>query len=119
MTVEEMFQMLMNEVKEMRGDIVRVEAKVDSAIVDIKELKVDVAEIKEDVHLLEKLDEIDGLSINAACVDIKEIKEKVNNLDKQSNIVRALDKSVPSLQVRLSDLEDEVVQIKKQLGKAS
>jgi chromosome segregation ATPase len=137
MTIEEMFQMLMNEVKEMRGDMVRletnqtrIEAKVDSnhkdVIADVARLEnkldviaTDVAEIKEDVHLLNKLDEIDSLSINAAFVDIKEIKEKVNNLDKQSNIVRALDKSVPSLQVRLSDLEDEVAQIKKHLDKAS
>jgi phage shock protein A len=97
----------------------RLETKLDGAIADIKELKFDVAEIKQDVHLLNKLDEIDSLSINAACNDIKEIKEKVNNLDKQSNIVRVLDKSVPSLQVRLSDLEDEVAQIKKHLDKAS
>ena len=112
MTIEEMFQMLMNEVKEMRGDIGRVEAKVDSAIADIKE-------IKQDVHYLKENDDVDTLSINDAYNNIREIKDKVNNLDKQSNIVRVLDKSVPSLQVRLSDLEDDVAQIKKQLEKAS
>ena len=97
---------------EVKADVVRLENKLDA-------VAADVAEIKADVHLLKKLDEIDTLSINAACNDIKEIKEKVNNLDKQSNIVRALDKSVPSLQVRLSDLEDEVAQLKKHLDKAS
>ena len=112
MTTEEMFQMLMNEVKEMRSDIVRVESKVDDAIADIKE-------IKQDVHYLKENDDVDTLSINAAYNDIREIKNKVNNLDKQSNIVRTLDKNVPSLQVRVSDLEDEVAQIKKQLEKAS
>ena len=123
MTTEEMFQLLLNRVDtnhtEVKAEIARLETKLDGAITDIKELKTDVAEIKTDVHLLKKLDEIDTMSINAACSDIKEIKEKVNNLDKQSNIVRVLDKSVPSLQVRVSDLEDEVVQIKKQLVKAS
>jgi phage shock protein A len=123
MTTEEMFQLLLNKVDtnhtEVKAEIARLEAKLDGAITDIKELKTDVAEIKADVHLLKKLDEIDTLSINAACNDVKEIKEKVNNLDKQSNIVRLLDKSVPSLQVRVSDLEDDVMQIKKQLVKVS
>ena len=123
MTIEEMFQMLMNEVKEIRDSQTRLETKVDANHKEVNSkidgLVADVAEIKADVNLLKKLDEIDTLSINAACNDIKEIKEKVNNLDKQSNIVRVLDKSVPSLQVRVSDLEDEMAQVKKQLEKAS
>jgi DNA repair exonuclease SbcCD ATPase subunit len=123
MNIEEMFQMLMNEVKEIRDSQTRLEAKVDANHKEVNSkidgLVADVVEIKADVHLLKKLDEIDTLSINAACNDIKEIKEKVNNLDKQLNIVRVLDKSVPSLQVRVSDLEDEIAQVKKQLEKAS
>ena len=109
MNIEEMFQILMNKIDSNHKQVME---KID-------DMAADVAEIKEDVHLLKELDEIDTLSINAAFNDIKEIKEKVNNLDKQSNIVRVLDKSVPSLQVRLSDLEDEVAQIKRHLGKAS
>jgi len=109
MNTEEMFKILMSKIDSNHKQVME---KIDV-------IAADVAEIKEDVHLLKELDEIDTLSINAAFNDIKEIKEKVNNLDKQSNIVRVLDKSVPSLQVRLSDLEDEVAQIKRHLDKAS
>ena len=97
---------------EVKAEIARLDTKLDGAVADI-------TEIKQGVHYLKENDDIDTLSINAAYNDIRDIKNKVNNLDKQSNIVRALDKSVPSLQVRLSDLEDDVAQIKRQLEKAS
>ena len=97
---------------EVKVEIARLDTKLDGAVADI-------TEIKQGVHYLKENDDIDTLSINAAYNDIREIKDKVNNLDKQSNIVRALDKSVPSLQVRLSDLEDDVAQIKRQMEKAS
>ena len=97
---------------EVKVEIARLDTKLDGAVADI-------TEIKQGVHYLKENDDIDTLSINAAYNDIRDIKNKVNNLDKQSNIVRALDKSVPSLQVRLSDLEDDVAQIKRQMEKAS
>lgn len=90
----------------------RFEIKLDVAIADI-------AQIKKDVSLLLEHDEIDTFNINAAHKEINEVNSKFDKLDRQSNVIRVLDKSVPNLHARVSDLEDELRDFKSKFGKAS
>lgn len=116
MTTEEMFQLLLNEIKNLHLGQARLEAKIDA---NHTEVMTHIQRIESDVQYLKQNDDSDTLSINSIHGDIKEIKEKVNSLDKQTNIVRVLDKSVPSLHTRVSDLEDEMRAVKDKLDKAS
>lgn len=85
MTVEEMFQLLLNKIVGMEGEIkslkegqARLEAKVDTAVSDIKD-------IKEDVQYLKRQDDIDAQSINGCYNGIKDLHVK---FDKQTGNVK-------------------------------
>jgi chromosome segregation ATPase len=116
MTVEEMFQLLLNKIVGMEGEIkslkegqARLEAKVDTAVSDIKD-------IKEDVQYLKRQDDIDTQSINGCYNGIKDLHVK---FDKQTGNVKLLDKNYLSLHQRVDTVEDDIEAIKARLDKVS
>ncbi len=122
MTVEEMFQLLINEIKEIKAgqakleaNQLKLEAKVDGAIADIIQIKEDVADIKSDVQHLKNSDEIDTISINGAYNGIKELNTKFDKFTTEFNHQRRFtQKAVGDLNSDVLWLDERVQQLEQE-----
>ena len=99
MTTEEMFQLLMNEVKTGQA---RLEAKIDA-------VAANVAEIKKDVSLLLEHDDVDTFNINGAYKEIKEVNEKLDKVIADQKLhKRATQGNINELQSQVNAIEDRL-----------
>ncbi|MBL8192488.1 MAG: hypothetical protein JNM06_01600 [Blastocatellia bacterium] len=136
MTVEEMFQLLINEIKEIKtgqaklednqlkleakvdgaiADIGKLETKVDGAIADIAQIKEDIADIKSDVQYLKNSDEIDTISINGAYNGIKELNTKFDKFIIEFNHQRRFtQKALGDLNSDILWLDERVQQLEQE-----
>ncbi|KAF0234988.1 MAG: hypothetical protein FD167_4632, partial [bacterium] len=95
MTTEEMFQLLINEMKEMRGDI--------------KELRADVNRLETKIDSVQSTQDNMRLGIrNLRCVTDEFRNEMNDKFDRQAKSVHYLDKSVAHFHERINHVEEEL-----------
>ena len=116
MTSEEMFQLLMKEIKAGQA---RLEAKVDANHKEVTEKLddaiADIKEIKQEVHSLWTCSEIDSQSINGAYNGIKELNVKFDKLTTEFNHQRRfMQKAVGDLSSDVQGLDERVGQLEKE-----
>lgn len=114
MTTEEMFQMLMNEVKEMRSGLNRLEAKVDA---NHAEVKADIArlEAKIDANHADTTDKLIAIKLVTIHIDTD-----LGQVTKEFKSYRHFTQgAIHDIQLRQEILENDVENIKLKLDKAS
>ncbi|KAF0239972.1 MAG: hypothetical protein FD167_4273 [bacterium] len=120
MTTDEMFQLLLNEVKDMRSDLNRLEAKVDSNQKQVIE-KIDAnhKELSEKIQDLQVQINETKIILVGTRADVLDLRDDVKRLDNQAYSVKLLDRTTANLHQRVGKAEDELEEIKDKLDKAS
>jgi DNA repair exonuclease SbcCD ATPase subunit len=127
MTIEEMFQLLLNkftdltdEVKEMRSDIKRLEqgqAKLEQGQAQLEQGQV---RLEAKIDAVQNTQDNMRLGIRNLRRIVDEFRTETNQkFDKQAKSIKFFDKSLIHFHDRVSDVEETVEEIKQKLDKAS